>query len=148
MLKGEFDVMMFQMEEAAREKVGAISKRVNTLERGLKNKQKIIEQKAKDIKVKDQTQSNAEEKLKSKVSALEKQGEFMKAKNIDLEKKLAQEREATTLMKTKNDKLQQKIAQLEKSLKEHSESQSSVGQTPKGNKEVGGGSFIFIYYIF
>ncbi len=49
-LKGECDVMLFTLEEACREKNNEINKKILTLDKQLKNKLKIIETKAKELK--------------------------------------------------------------------------------------------------
>ncbi|KAL4503305.1 hypothetical protein ABPG72_000911 [Tetrahymena utriculariae] len=117
-LKGEYDVMIFSLDEAVKERSIEVNKKIIQLERNLKNKMKIIETKSKEIKqITSNTSANAD-KFKSKLAAQEKQAEFLKIKTQDLEKKYVIEQEKNATLQSKYDNLLKKHKDLEKYIKE------------------------------
>ncbi|EAS00326.2 endo-1,4-beta-xylanase xylA, putative (macronuclear) [Tetrahymena thermophila SB210] len=117
-LKGEYDVMIFSLDEAVKERSIEVNKKIIQLERNLKNKMKIIETKSKEIKQITSNSSANADKFKSKLAAQEKQAEFLKIKTQDLEKKYVIEQEKNATLQSKYDNLLKKHKDLEKYIKE------------------------------
>lgn len=135
-LKGEYDVMLYSLEEACREKLAAVNKKALAVEKNLRSKIQIITQKAKESKGQEKQAQNVEDRLKSKIMSLEKNNDFLKAKALDAEKRLAEEKGVTALLQSQADAQKAKVLQLEARIRELS--RNSNGNGGGGRSQQGG----------
>ena len=117
-IHNEYRNLLKSFDDTYKEKFNGLQKKFLVHEKNTKTKIKQYESQIKEMKSFTASLSGAEEKLKYKLSSLERSNDFLKLKSQDLEKKLMQEQEAKQSTTQKNQKLLNKVSLLEKSMKD------------------------------
>jgi len=128
-IHSEYEKLMKSFDESCKDKFSALQKKFVTHEKNTRTKIKQYESQIKEMKSFTASISGNEEKLKYKLSSLERSNDFLKLKAQDLEKKLVQEQEAKQTTSQKNQKLLNKVSILEKSMKDMNATSLGASQT-------------------